>query len=103
MTGRQPPAQLFAGKGALHARLRIVKIAAYRIYGYVFPFLRNHLQALHLAGAVAGVEHRYFDARQPGKACQRRLPVSPEVATRISVVRVSPNMRFASTSSRGIS
>ena len=31
------------------------------------------MQALHLAGAVAGVEHRYFDARQPGKACQRRF------------------------------
>ena len=69
--GSQPPAQFFAGKSALHARLRIVKIAAYCIYSHIFPFLRNHLQALHLAGAVTGVEHRYFDARQPGKARQR--------------------------------
>ena len=61
------------GKDALDAGLGIVKVAVHREHRHVIPLLGGHLQALDLAGASIGVEHRDLDALQPRIAGQSRL------------------------------
>ena len=61
------------GEYALDACLRVVKVALDGAYVDVRAGLRDHLQPLHVAHAVARVEYHYLRARHVREALERRL------------------------------
>ncbi len=61
------------GEQRLYAGLRIVEIAPQRAYANIGALLRHHLEALHLADALAGIEHQDLRIRYIPEPLQRRL------------------------------
>ena len=67
------PAQRLVGENALHAGLRVVKVAAHGAHADVFTLLRDHLQLLHFGNAAVGIEHKDFRAVHIAEALKRGL------------------------------
>ena len=61
------------GEDLLHARLRIVKVAAHRAHTDIVALLRGHLRLLHGAHAAVGIENDNLRARHIAKALHRGL------------------------------
>ena len=67
---RQLFRQLFILKHCFHAALRIVKVPVNGNHIYILSFLRHHLQFLHSADAILGIEYNNSGPFYISKACQ---------------------------------